>query len=123
MGAERFVFLGTIAFLLMSAAQAKAAAPALTVAHIIRGGDSVSSAAVTLRSLDRKTVLASQIQVNKAFPEDRYHDVYVEVPSDLTVVLASGKSTATLEPGSRETFAWTGKVESVAIEHGAAKFT
>jgi len=103
----RLFFLALLMFLLMAnSGQASASAAKLTVARIWQNERDVTSAAdVTLRSLDGK-VLHHGVKVGASLP-DR---VQVQIPADDTVVIANGRSTATLEPGSTDKFWYTGAI-------------
>jgi hypothetical protein len=116
MSAKRWAFLLALAVFsaIANPYQADANAADLTVAHISRGEQVVTSASdVTERALDG-TVLRHGVQAGEKLPDD----VRVEVPANVTLVIASGKSTITLSPGSIATFHYTGTLESVAIGTG-----
>jgi TPR repeat protein len=120
---DRWVCLLMLWLLALAANPGRAdAASKVTVARILSGERAVTSAtSVTERDMNGK-VLRRGIKVGDQLEAG---PVRLEVPANVTVVVASGRSTATLQPGSIDTFAEnpssSGR-ESVTINAGRTTF-
>ncbi len=121
-------FALSIATLLILAAtlyQADAAtAPVLTVAQVLHDGNPVTSreARITLRDLSGH-VEEKGLKAGDRLPDE----VTISVPASDAVVVsyteAGRNSTATFEPGSKDTLWYTGTQEMVMVQGGVASFT